>query len=222
MLGFIDCIKYYKKINGIHTVLDNATFLVEPYEKVGILGDTGAGKSTVIKILSGMLPLNKGHLIKECFTWLLGYSGAFHPYLTANENIKIIAQLNYIDPLDLKVFCQEFTDFSDDEFNSKMSAFSGGMRSKLGFAVSLFIPCEFFLADDKLSIGDEDFRMKCEAALELRLKSSGLVFFTRNPKLTKSSCTKHGILKAGKIILYESHEEACYFFSEKTEIANIT
>jgi capsular polysaccharide transport system ATP-binding protein len=221
MLGFIDGTKYFKTVNGIQTVVDNTSFIIEKNEKIGILGDTGSGKSTVIKILSRMLPLNKGLIINECLTWFLGYSGAFHPYLTANENIKIVAQLNYLNPIDLKLFCQEFTGFSNDEFNSKISAFSGGMRAKLSYAVSLAIPCDFFLADDKLSVGDEVFRMKCEVALELRLKNSGLVFFTRNSKLTKNSCTKHGILKEGKIILYNSHEEACYFFHETTAMAKV-
>ena len=215
LLGFIDGTKYFSNIHGIHTVLNNATFLVEENQKVGILSEIGAGKSTVVKILAGIQKLNSGLLIKNGFTWPLGYSGAFHPFLTANENIKIIAQLNYLDPFDLKAFCQDFTELSDAEFNLKMSFYSGNMRAKLGFAVSLAIPCDFFLADEKVSVGDDDFRIKCEVALELRLKNSGLIFFSRNPKLTQTICNRHGLLRDGQLIMYESHEEACYFFREK-------
>lgn len=215
MLGFIDGTKYFRNTNGIHTVLNNATFLVEKNQKVGILSEIGTGKSTIVKILAGIQKLNSGLLIKEGVTCPLGYSGAFHPFLTANENIKIIAQLNYLDPFDLKAFCQDFTELADAEFNLKMSAYSGNMRAKLGFAVSLAMPCDFFLADDRVSVGDDDFRIKCEVALELRLKNSGLIFFSRNPKLTQTICNSHGLLRDGQIILYESHEEACYFFKEK-------
>lgn len=215
MLGFIDGTKYFRNINGIHTVLNNATFLVEENQKVGILSETGTGKSTIVKILAGIQKLNSGLLIKKGITSLLGYSGAFHPFLTANENIKTIAQLNYLDPFDLKAFCQDFTELSDAELNLKMGTYSGNMRAKLGFAVSLAMPCDFFLADDKVSVGVGDFRIKCEVALELRLKNSGLIFFTRNPKLTQTTCNKHGLFRDGQIILYESHEEACYFFKEK-------
>jgi capsular polysaccharide transport system ATP-binding protein len=202
-------------MNRIQTVLNNVNFLVEENQKVGILGDIGSGKSTVVKILAGMQKLDNGHLIKNCSTWLLGHAGAFHPFLTANENIKIIAQLNYLDPFDLKAFCHEFTELSDAELNLKMAAYSGNMRAKLGFAVSLAIPCDFFLADDKLGVGDEEFRAQCDVALELRLKNAGLIFFSRNPKLTQNICSRHGLLQDGQIIMYDSYEEACYFYKNK-------
>ncbi|WP_165482812.1 ATP-binding cassette domain-containing protein [Legionella gresilensis] len=214
MLGFINGTKYFKNLSGLQIVLNNATFLVEEHQKVGILGGIGTGKSTVVKILAGMLKLDSGVLIKKRTAWPLGYAGAFHPFLTANENIKIIAQLNYLDPFDLRAFCQDFAELSDIELNLKMSAYSGSMRAKLGFALSLAIPCDFFLADEKLSVGDDDFRIKCEVALELRLKKSGLIFFTRNPKLTQNICDKHGLLQDGQIQMYQSYEEACYFFEQ--------
>ncbi|STX81349.1 Capsule polysaccharide export ATP-binding protein ctrD (Capsular-polysaccharide-transporting ATPase) [Legionella busanensis] len=214
MLGFINGTKYFKNLSGLQIVLNNATFLVEEHQKVGILGGIGAGKSTVVKILAGMLKLDSGVLINKRTAWPLGYAGAFHPFLTASENIKIIAQLNYLDPFDLRAFCQDFAELSNPELNLKMSAYSGSMRAKLGFALSLAIPCDFFLADEKLSVGDDDFRIKCEVALELRLKKSGLIFFTRNSKLVQNICDKYGLLHNGQIKMYQSYEEACYFFEQ--------
>jgi capsular polysaccharide transport system ATP-binding protein len=215
LLGFINGTKHFKTIHGVQIILNNATFLVEAGQKVGILSEVGVGKSTVIKILAGVEKLDSGILMKQCSTWLLGYAGAFHPFLTANENIKIIAKLHYLDPFDLQVFCQDFAELSDAELNLKMNAFSANMRAKLGFALSLAIPCDFFLADEKLSVGDEDFRIKCEVALELRMKQTGLIFFSRNPKLTRTICNRHGLLRDGQITLYSSHEEACYFLQKK-------
>ncbi|MBA2649813.1 MAG: hypothetical protein H0U75_09525 [Legionella sp.] len=219
MLGFIDGTKYFKTVNGIQVVLNNATFLVEAQDKIGILSGIGEGKSTVLKILSGIQTLNSGLFIKQKTTWPLGFAGGFHPFLTAGENIKIIAQLNYLDPLEVSVFCQDFAQLSDTELRLKMSAFSGSMRAKLGFALSLAMPCDFYLADEKLSVGDEHFRMKCTVALEIRLKQAGLILFSRNPKLTQSICTKHGVLRDGKITMYNSHEETCYFFKEGKSLA---
>jgi ABC-type polysaccharide/polyol phosphate transport system ATPase subunit len=51
-------------------------------------------------------------------------------------------------------------------------------------------------------------------ALELRLKNSGLIFFSRNPKLTQNICTHHGVLRDGQIIMYASHEEACFYLKQ--------
>lgn len=213
MFGFIDGTKYFKNINGLQVVLNNASFLVEDQQKVGILGGIGSGKSTVIKVLAGMQKLDSGILIKK-MACPLGYAGVLHPSLTANENIKIIAQLNYLDPFNLEAFCQDFAEISDSELNTKIAAYSAGLRARLGFALSLAIPCDFFLADEKISLGDSDFRAKCELALELKLKHSGLVLFSSNPRLTQKMCDIHGVLREGKIIIYTSHEEACHFFEQ--------
>lgn len=214
LLGFIEGTKYFKTSNGIQVVLKESTFLVEAQQKVGILSGIGEGKSTVINVLAGTEKLNQGQLIKNHSTWLLGYSGAFHPFLSAAENINIIALLNHLDPLELRMYCQDFAQLSNEELHLKMSAFSANMRAKLGFALSLAIPCDFLLADEKLSFGNEDFRIKCEAALELKLKQTGLIFFSRNPKLTQRICNQHGLLHNGKITLYDSHEETCYHFKQ--------
>lgn len=142
-IGFVHGTKYFKTANGIQFILNDATFLVGKGEKIGILGNIGSGKSTIIKILAGMQKLNSGLFVKRS-AWPLGYAGGFHPYLTANENIKITAQLNALDPISLRVYCQDFAELSSTEMNLKMSAYSANMRAKLGFALSLTIPCDFF------------------------------------------------------------------------------
>lgn len=214
MLGFLNATKYFKNNQGIKIILDNTDFLVDGYQKVGILSAIGEGKSTLVKILSGVQKLDKGVLIRKGTSWSLGYSGAFHPFLTANENIKIIAQLHHLDPYYLSAFCQDFAELSDRELNYKIEIYSGNMKAKLGFAISLAIPCDYYLADEKLSVGDEDFRIRCEAALELKLEKSGLIFLSRNPKSTENICDHHGLLRNGKITMYESHEEASFFFNQ--------
>lgn len=213
MLGFIAATKYFKTSEGLQIVLDDATFLIEKNQRVGILGQSGSGKSTAVRLLSGIQELNSGEIVREGTTsWPLGYSGMFHPMLTADSNIKIIAQLCGLNALELSVFCQDFAELLDSEFYAQMNTYSASMRAKLGFALSMAVESDYYLADEVIGIGDHEFRTKCRLALELRLRNSGLIFFSRNPRLTKDLCTHHGVLREGKIIMCDTHEEANHLF----------
>ena len=86
------------------------------------------------------------------------------------------------------------------------------MRAKLAFSASLGIPATTYLADDKLSAGDDRFREKCEIALLNRLQSAGLIFVASNPNATKDVCEKHGVVTRGKIVLCGTHAEAKELF----------
>lgn len=213
LIGFISATKYYKTSHGLHVILENANFVIEPEQKIGILGSPGSGKTTLVKILAGIKKLNRGFVIPQT-VWPLGYVGAFHPYLSASENLKIIAQLNYLDPLALKLFCKDFIGLSSKELNAKMQTYPASLRSKLGFALSFMMPCNFLLADEKISVGDEEFRLKCEIAVETKLKNTGLIYFSGNSKLTQKICNSHAVLHQGQITLFGSHEEASSFYDQ--------
>ena len=213
MLGFINATKYYRAADGLQIVLHNTTLLVQKGQRVGILAQSGSGKSTVIGLLGGVKQLDDGVSVREDSTsWPIGFTGMFHPNMSANANLKILAQLKGFDAVELCAFCQSFAELSDIEFYAPINTFSAGMRAKLGFALSMAIPFDFYLADEVLGAGNEAFRAKCDAALSLRLAQSGLILMSRSPRLTLKYCEQHGVLRDGKIIMCDSHEEACYLF----------
>ncbi len=86
------------------------------------------------------------------------------------------------------------------------------MRAKLAFSASLGVPARTYLADDKLSGGDDAFRKKAEAALAERLTAAGLIFVASNPAATEGVCERHGVLSRGKIVLCDTHAEAKELF----------
>lgn len=215
MLGFINASKYYETAEGLQIILNDATLLFDKSQRVGILGQLGAGKSTIIRLLAGHQALNQGILVNDGRSWPLGFAGMFHPALSASSNIQIVAQLLGLDGFELNAFCQDFAELSDAEYDAKMMTYSASMRAKLGFALSMAVPTDFYLADEIVGVGDEQFRMKCEVALSLRLEQSGLVFFSRNPRITQKICNRHGVLRDGKIIMCDSHEEASYYFEQE-------
>lgn len=212
MWGFIDCTRYFLSSGVPKVVLHEATMLVETDEKFGLLVPSGEGKSTIIRLLAGVEEPDSGLVLRDDGGWPLGYSGAFRPEMTGEENVRKFALLVGLDPSELVAFCAEFSGLGEAYFQP-LRFYSGRMRARLAFSVSLGIPARTYLADDKLTAGDDAFREKCEAALRERLKSTGLIFVASNPRATEGVCDRHGVLRRGKIIMCDTHEQAKELFA---------
>jgi capsular polysaccharide transport system ATP-binding protein len=213
MWGFINCTRYYDSFGLPKVVLDDASLAVGTTEKLGLLVPAGEGKSTIIRLLAGVDQPNSGEVLRDAHGWPLGYAGAFQPEMTGEENIHNIASLVGVDPLSYSAFCGDFSELGEAYFHP-LKLYTGRMRGQLSFAASFGIPAETYLADDKVSVGDEHFRGKCEAALRARLKTCGLIFVASNPRLTKDVCDRHAIVSRGKIIVCRDHEEATQLFEQ--------
>ena len=216
MWGFINCTRYYLSFGVPKIVLHEANLVVGTHEKVALLMPAGEGKSTIIRMLAGVDAPNSGTVLRDEGGWPLGYSGAFQPELTGEENIHNIAMIVGVDPWEYSAFCADFSDLGDAYFQP-LKLYSGSMRGRLALAASFGIPARTYLADDKLSMGDDRFRQKCAAALAERLRSSGLIFVASNPRATEAVCDKHYVVSRGKIIPCESYEEAKDLFARNFE-----
>lgn len=211
MWGFVDCTRYYRSFGVTKVVLDRASLVVATTEKLGLLIPAGQGKSTIIRMLSGVDRPNSGEVLRDGGGWPLGYAGALRPDMTGEDNILVLASLVGVDPLRFSAFCLEFSELSDAYYHP-ISAWTGRMRARLAFAASFGIPASTYLADDKIGTGERDFHEKCVAALEQRLKTAGLILVASNPRVTETICETHAIVSRGKIIRCRSHEEARELF----------
>ena len=190
--------------------------IVGTKERVGLLVPSGAGKSTIIRMLAGVETPDSGIVLRDGGGWPLGYTGGFRQELTGEENIRKYATIVGLDPSDFSAFCADFSELGEAYFHP-LRLYSARMRGRLAFAASLGIPATTYLADDKLSAGDEKFREKCDAALADRLRQAGLIFVASNPTATKDICEKHGVISRGKIIMCDTHEEAKYLFEDNSQ-----
>src|SRR4051794_22462235 len=213
MWGFVDCTRYYLSFGLPKIVLHKASLVVEASEKVGLLIPPGEGKSTIIRMLAGVEQPDSGIVLRDEGGWPLGYSGAFQAELTGDENVRNVALMVGLDPDELSLWCADFAELGDAYFEP-LKLYSGSMRGRLAFAASLGIPASTYLADDKLAVGDERFRQKCETALADRLQTCGLIFVASNPRMTQDVCERHGVVSQGKIIECGSHEEAEELFKQ--------
>lgn len=213
MWGFINCTRYFLAFGIPNVVLHEASLVVGTREKLGLLVPSGAGKSTIIRLLAGVEKPDSGIVLRDEGGWPLGYSGAFRPELTGDENVRKLATIVGLDANELSAFCADFSELGEAYFHP-LRFYSGRMRARLAFSASLGIPARTYLADDKLSGGDDRFRGKCEAALAERLKSSGLIFVASNPRATEEACDRHGVVSRGKIILCDTHQQAKDLFED--------
>ena len=151
------------------TALDNVSFDVKKGECVGIMGVNGAGKSTILKIITGVLNPTEGSIdINGKISALLELGAGFNADYTGMENIYLNGTLMGYSEKEIDDRVQEILDFADigDYINQPVKTYSSGMFVRLAFAVAINIDPEILIVDEALSVGDVFFQAKCYKKFE--------------------------------------------------------
>ncbi len=185
---------------GPLVLLNNASDQFRRDEKVGILAPAGSGKSSLARMLCKIEPPDQGQVIHEGrVSWPIGFAGFFHPDLTAVQNLEIIAGAVGHDPYDMVGFCSEFSGLHK-ALHDPMKTYSPAMRLALAWSATMAVPFDMFVADEVIGFGDPAKREECEALLEQRLQSAGLVFLSKNPAQLEKACTSFRVLIDGVLV----------------------
>lgn len=212
MISLHDVTKYYGAGDELRIVLNRVSAAFPAQAKVGILARPGIGKTSLIRLLAGIEAPNSGEIHRSCsVSWPIGFSGALHPNLTADDNVRIVARIFGRDPDQVSAFCHGFSELGRDYFQV-LNRYSGGMRARLGMALSMSIDFDLYLADEMTGTGDTAFRKKCEIALTERLANSGLILVSRNPQTVRRFCDIAAVLDSGQIIFCDGHDQARALF----------
>jgi lipopolysaccharide transport system ATP-binding protein len=140
------------------------SFEVYKGETFGIVGSNGAGKSTTLGLIAGIIKPNTGRVIvKGRISPLLALGAGFHPELTGKENIILNGVLMGLKRSEVSKKMDEIIEFSElDEFiDQPIRVYSSGMLARLGFSVIVHLDPEILLIDEILAVGDITFRKKC-------------------------------------------------------------
>lgn len=155
----------YKKKKAV----DHVSFQVRRGEAVAIFGKNGAGKSTVLKMITGVAFPTEGTInVEGRVSALLELTSGFDPEFTGRENIYLKGRLSGLKEQEIKELEQEIVDFAEigEYIDQPVRTYSSGMKARLGFAINVNIRPEILIVDEALSVGDVAFKDKC---LELSL-----------------------------------------------------
>lgn len=155
--------KSYRTPAGRHYVFKDLNIELPAGKSVALIGRNGAGKSTLLRMIGGIDRPDSGSVItNKSISWPVGLSGGFQGSLTGRENVKFVARL-YANKNELSekiAFVEEFSELGK-YFDMPIKTYSSGMKSRLGFGLSMAFKFDYYLVDEVTSVGDARFKNKC-------------------------------------------------------------
>ncbi len=184
--------------------LRDVSLSVAKGEVLGIIGENGAGKSTVLKLIAGMLKPDRGRVSAQGrVSGLLELGAGFQPELTGRENIDLAAGMFGLSKNEIDAICQKIIDFADigKFIYAPVKCYSQGMFVRLAFAVAIHVRPDILLIDDTLAVGDEYFQRKCiKKIFELKETGMTILFVTHDMEMLRRLCQRGILLKDGRVI----------------------
>lgn len=197
---------FHQKSYNEFTALDNLTVEIPKGEVVGILGKNGSGKSTLLKIITGVAKQTSGEVETEGkISAMLELTSGFDPELTGIENIYLKALSMGIAKAEISRRIDDITKFADigEYINRPVRTYSSGMKSRLGFAVSVNVDPDILVVDEVLAVGDDIFKLKCiEKMKQFRREGKTILFVSHSLFTVKAFCTKGLWINEGKLMDY--------------------
>ena len=175
-------------------VLQDISFDLYPGETLGVIGRNAAGKSTLLRLLAGIIRQDRGTFVNRGQnTALLSLQAGFVPYLSGRENAILSGLLLGLRRAEVEDKMQAIIDFSElgDFIDLPLSSYSSGMRARLGFAVAYQVDPDILLIDETLGVGDEAFQAKSSRAMHERIRSDRtIVLVSHAPGTIQGLCDR--------------------------------
>lgn len=206
--------KVYPVRNGAVTVLQDINLLVSPGEKLGILGRNGAGKSTMVRLISGAEQPTSGTVRRDMsVSWPLAFGGAFQGALTGLDNLRFICRIYGKKAEDKIDFVQEFSELGR-YLREPVRSYSSGMRARLAFAISMVVEFDCFLIDEIIAVGDQRFHDKCHVELFHKRSDRAMIIVSHNTGYIREHCERAAVLSMGRLYSFDTTDEAYTFYDE--------
>jgi capsular polysaccharide transport system ATP-binding protein len=195
-------------------VLQNVDLVVNPGERIALLGRNGAGKSTLIKLIGGVELPTSGKIARHMtVSWPLGFSGGFQGSLTGYDNARFIARIYQRNYEDIRAFVEEFTELGQ-QLKMPVKTYSSGMRARLAFALSLSIEFDCYLIDEIILVGDQSFHRKCHHELFEKRSDRALIIASHSTDLVREICNRAVLIHNGQATPYSDVNLALGLYSE--------
>lgn len=206
--------KRYSTRHGEVIVLDDVNLIVKPGEKVGILGRNGAGKSTMIRLISGAEQPSSGHIRRSMsVSWPLAFGGAFQGTLTGLDNLRFICRVYGTSANEKIAYVQEFSELGR-YLREPVKTYSAGMRARLAFAISMVVEFDCFLIDEIVAVGDSRFHEKCRVELFEKRNDRAMIIVSHDPGYIKAHCQHAAVLVKGKLTNFHEVDDAFDYYEK--------
>jgi lipopolysaccharide transport system ATP-binding protein len=184
--------------------LEDVSFSVKRGEAFGIIGSNGAGKSTILKLLSNIMkPTEGGIHVRGMLSALIEVGAGFHPDLTGRDNVFLNGTILGMKKEQIRKKFDAIVEFSGlgDFIDTPVKRYSSGMYARLGFAVAAHVDPDILLVDEVLSVGDYAFQNKCLKKMKSILKDGvTVVFVSHNLRAVTEMCDRCILLDHGRIV----------------------
>ncbi|WP_300882686.1 ATP-binding cassette domain-containing protein, partial [uncultured Clostridium sp.] len=198
------------KINQKFYALKDVSFSIDKGEIVGILGTNGSGKSTLSSIIAGISVPTSGDAIIKGEQSLISINTGLNNQLTGIENIKVKGALLGLSKLKIEEITQGVIEFAElgDFLYQPVKSYSSGMKSRLGFAISISLDPDIIIIDEALSVGDSSFAAKCINKMEeFKQRGKTIFFVSHSLSQVKSFCNKALWIEGGEVKQYGDIDE---------------
>ena len=211
MIELKELTKSFVTPKGRHYVFKDLNAILPENKSVALLGKNGAGKSTLLRIIGGIDFADTGQVItNKSISWPVALSGGFQGSLTARQNVRFVARL-YVDTeeqVDYVVrFVEEFAEIGK-YYDMPIKSYSSGMRSRIGFGLSMAFNFDYYLLDEAGAVGDASFRKKSQNLLNELKESSNLIMVSHDLKDLTQNCDVAFLVRDGRAEYFEDVQEA--------------
>ncbi|MCI9246478.1 MAG: ABC transporter ATP-binding protein [Clostridia bacterium] len=210
---FCKKIKYTEK-----KAVNDVNFEIKRGESVALFGRNGAGKSTILKMITGVCFPTTGEIeVKGRVSALLELTSGFDPEFTGKENIYLKGQLLGLKDQEIRELEQEIINFAEIEeyIDQPVRTYSSGMKARLGFSINVNIRPEILIIDEALSVGDEEFKRKCVKKVNEIVANENvtLLFVTHTTGVAKEFCQRGMVMEKGKVTFDGDIESAIEIYN---------
>ena len=208
MIQLENIYKSYRSRGHTKVVLDHVSIDFMAGRSYGILGVNGAGKSTMVRLLSGEELPNSGRIRRNVrVSWPLGFGGGLHPLLSGRENVQFFARVYGEDVRRVLNFVEDFAEIGA-YIDVPVKTYSSGMMARLAFGLSMAIDFECYLIDEVTAVGDARFAQRCRTEFAKRRQRADIIMVSHNMGTIKEYCDRGCVLAGGRLYLFQTIDEA--------------
>lgn len=214
---------YYRQRHGLfrssdYWALKDISFDLYGGETLGVIGHNGVGKTTLLKVLAGIIKPSKGTVLNNNHRIsLLALHVGFYPHLSGRENAVMGAMLQGLSKKHIDAKLHEVEEFSElgEFFDQPLRTYSSGMRARLGFAVAVQVDPDILLIDEVLGVGDAAFKKKSADQIKDRIRSNHTVLIvSHNLPSLKELCDRIIWIEDGKTRMEGAPDDVIFAYQE--------